>query len=180
MRKTMFIIALLTSINILAKPVGCEGAPKQASTELPAPIDQWAVVFCSPKGHMLGAIDGTIWLAPNGRPFMFEANPKPTSDDSKHSSYFSDLSHTKLEGLKRTNTNKMLAKATGEEDQSLAPWQFELKSSEGFLYSVFFYEKDKSVKYVLGCVNRCQQSVLLIPKTLDQLKRELSNLEGDK
>ncbi len=176
-RKTMkiivFILTVIVSVQLQAQSVSCDGAPKDSTTELPSPIDKWAVVFCSPKGHVIGATDGNLWIAPNGKPFMFQASPKPAPDSSRHSSYFTGAAHRKLKGQLKTNTNKMLAKATQKEDQSLQPWQLDITSNQGFRYNIFFYEKSGVILYVLGCINQCQHSVLLRNKTLDQIKKEL-------
>ncbi len=173
MKIIVIFISFLFSTIIQAKPVNCEDAPHEAKVELPSPMDDWAVIFCSPKGHVMGAMDGTLWMTDKNIPFMFKANPKPSPDASVHSSYFHEITHRKLDGQFKINTNKMLSKATYFEDQSLQPWQLDLRSTEDILYNVFFYLKENKIKYVLGCTSRCRTSVLLIPKSLAQLKNEL-------
>lgn len=173
MKVVLVLIALLLSSAVNAKPVNCEDAPKKAKIELPSPIDEWAVIFCSPKGHVMGAIDGTLWLTDSNSPFMFHANPKPSEYASMHSSYFEEMHHRKLVDDSKVSTNKMLSKATYIEDQSLQPWQLDLVSTKGILYNVFFYLKEGKVKYVLGCTNRCMKSVLLTPRSLDKLHEQL-------
>ncbi len=175
MKIAVIFIGLLFSIAAQATPVSCEGAPKKAKIELPSPIDEWAVIFCSPKGHVMGPIDGTLWMTDKNTLFMFNANPKPSPYASQHSSYFETIMGQKLAGDLKTKTNKMLSKATYIEDQTLQPWQLDLKSTKGILYNVFFYLKEDKVKYVLGCTNRCLTSVLLTPKSLSQLNEELKS-----
>jgi len=135
---TIFISFLFSAI-VQAKPVNCENAPKDAQVELPSPINNWAVIFCSPEGHVMGAMDGTLWMTDKNTPFMFKSNPQPSPDASIHSSYFNEIIRRQLIGQFKISANKMLAKTTYFEDQSLQPWQLDLRSTEGILYNIFFY-----------------------------------------
>jgi hypothetical protein len=173
MKIVTICICFLFSMIVQAKPVNCENAPKDAQIELPSPIDKWAVIFCSPAGHVMGAIDGTLWMTDKNTPFMFKANPKPSSDSSTHSSYFYKILSRSLNGKSKAKANRILAGSTYIEDQSLQPWQLDLRSTEGILYNIFFYLKEDIVKYVIGCKKYCKSSVLLTPKSLDQLQNEL-------
>jgi len=175
MKMAVIFIGLLFSIAAQATPVGCEDAPEKAKTELPSPIDEWAVIFCSPKGHVMGAIDGTLWMTDQNTPFMFLSNPKPSPYASQHSSYFETIIRQKVVGDLKTKMNKILSLSTYYEDQTLQPWQVDLKSTKGISYNVFFYLKEDKVKYVLGCTNRCLKSVLLTAKSLSQLNEELKS-----
>lgn len=133
--------------------------------------NKWAVIFCSPKGHVIAGIDGVVWVTKNNSSFItFRANPKVTPGSTKHSSYFKKMAHRKLSKELKINTNKMLAKVIGNEDQKLQPWQLDILSNNGLLYNIFFYEKEGKIEHVLGCKNQCEISVLLKPKTLNQLK----------
>lgn len=175
MKYYILLIALLYSSLALSESVNCGGAPGGSVTNLPTPIDSWALIFCSPSGHALAPIDGTIWLGPNGKPFLFQSaslSSAPKLDDP-HSAYFSSVIHRKLEGQFKYGTNMMLTKDGLSEDQALQPWQLDVKTNKGILYNVFFYTKDDVLVHVLGCINRCQTSVLLTPKTLRKLNSEL-------
>lgn len=171
----LFALALF-AINTVASPVNCEGAPKEAVTELPSPLNEWALVFCSPSGHAIAPIDGHIWLAPNGKPFLFQAAALTNAPilEAPHSAYYQSVVHRKLEGKQKYGTNMMLAKAGLPEDQSLQPWQLDVQSNKGILYNLFFYEKKGAVEYVLGCINRCNSSVLIKSRSLEQLSKELN------
>ena len=72
----------------------------------------------------------------------------------------------------------MLAKVIGNEDQDLQPWQLDMLSNKGLLYNIFFYEKKGKIEHILGCINQCKSSVLLKPKTLNELKKELSKVHN--
>jgi hypothetical protein len=176
MKFVLLLFIVIIPLKVLASPVSCEQSPEQAKIELPAPINKWALIFCSPAGHAVAPIDGDVWLAPNGKPFLFQSAGlmNPPKLESKHLSYFSGLSHRKLEGSAKNGTNMMLTKSGLPEDQAFQPWQLDIVSNKGIRYNLFFYEKDGKVKHVLGCVNQCQQSVLLVPKTLDKLKADLA------
>jgi hypothetical protein len=84
MKVALIFIGFLMSVTVHAKPVNCDDAPEKAKIELPSPIDQWAVIFCSPKGHVMGAIDGTLCLTDTNSPFLFHANPNPNPNPSKY------------------------------------------------------------------------------------------------
>ena len=175
MKFLLLILLVIFSFKSIASSVQCENAPDLAKIDLPSPINKWALIFCSPSGHAVAPIDGNIWLAPNGKPFLFQSAGlmNPAKLKNKHSAYFSAVAHRKLEGSARQGTNMMLTEAGLPEDQTLQPWQLDVASNKGIRYSIFFYEKGGKLKHLLGCVNQCQQSVLLSPKSLDQLKIEL-------
>lgn len=177
LRMNYFILvtALFYSSLALSESVNCEGAPSESVTNLPTPIDSWAIIFCSPSGHALAPIDGSIWLGPTEKPFLFQSASLSSAPklDNPHSAYFSSVMHRKLEGKFKYGTNMMLTKAGLSEDQTLQPWQLDIRTNKGGLYNVFFYIKDDTLVHVLGCINSCQTSVLLTPKTLSQLKSEL-------
>lgn len=173
MKLVLILFCFVLSTLIHAQPVNCEGAPSDAKIELPSPIDKWAVIFCSPHGHVFAAIDGTLWMTDKNTPFMFNANPQPSANSTLHSAYFYKIIRRSLTGQSKLNANKVLAISTFVEDQTLQPWQVDLRSSENIRYSVFFYLQEDQLKYVLGCKNGCITSVLLTPKSLEQLQHEL-------
>jgi hypothetical protein len=143
MKAILLPVLFLLSFGAFAKPINCKNTPTDAVIEFSSPINNWAVIFCSPAGHAIAPIDGYLWLAPNGKPFMFQAaslmNSPPLEDSN--SAYFNAVAHRKLEGQFKTNVNLMLVKAGQQEDQSLQPWQLDIKSNKGILYNLFFYEK---------------------------------------
>ncbi len=178
MKLLLTILVLLFSSNVFSQSVNCEDAPSDAVVELPNPINQWSVIFCSPKGHVLAGVDGIVWVTKNNSSFMFRANRKVTSESTQHSSYFKKIAHRKLSEKHKLNTNKMLAEVTGNEDQNLQPWQLDMLSNKGLLYNIFFYEKKGKVEHILGCINQCKSSVLLKPKTLAELKEQLGKVHN--
>jgi len=174
MKFMLLPILFILSLSAFAKPVNCKNTPADAVVEFPSPIDKWAVIFCSPAGHAIAPIDGNLWVAPNGKPFMFQAAAlmnAPQLEDS-NSAYFNGVVHRKLEGQFKVNVNLMLVKAGLLEDQSLQPWQLDIKSNKGILYNLFFYEKNGEVKFVLGCINQCQSSVLLTAQAFKELNKK--------
>ena len=175
MRILTFLMLCVVSGSVFSQSVNCEGAPEKAVTELPAPINQWAVVYCSPAGHAIAPIDGYLWMGPNGRPFMFQSAALLNAPELKnrHAAHYTTVLHRKLSGQAKYGTNIMLAKAGGPSDQSLQPWQLDVHSNKGILYNLFFYEKEGAVSHVLGCINRCNTSVLLSNSSLKNLQKKI-------
>jgi len=143
--------------------VDCESAPKNAVLNLSSPINQWALIFCSPKGHTVAPGGGYIWNDPDGKVILIHANLKE-SPKTQHGGYFTNQRSRTLTGETLDDANKML-----EVNYKLTPTykdvhQLEIISSQGFGYHIFFYLKGDLPEYVLVCVNKCRTDTLILLK----------------
>src|SRR5438067_13230594 len=43
----------------------CSSAPADAVMNLPAPLNKWGQITCTPLGHMLTSHEGWIWIMPD-------------------------------------------------------------------------------------------------------------------
>jgi hypothetical protein len=55
---------LLSGADARADTGDCTGTPPDAVTTLPAPLDKWATMVCTPYGHIISNKNGWIWSYP--------------------------------------------------------------------------------------------------------------------
>ncbi len=162
--RSLFAIALVTVLSraLAADPVNCEAAPMTAVTQLPQVASDLALVFCSPTGHALAAVDGYVWLAPDRKPFFLQsASPQgPVRGETQHSTYFTNASSRVLQGDALEKSKAMFKVEFGlPPPDGLSVTQLDLLSSKGFLYNVFFYVVSGRLDRVIACLNECNISV---------------------
>lgn len=102
--------------NDAPTPIGamdCGQPPENARRKLPAPIDQWALIDCSPLGTKLIAAPGWQWRFPNS---WFDRPDAPAwapdaSIDAPGAKYFVDFDARVLEGAEAAEQHARLAAA---------------------------------------------------------------------
>jgi hypothetical protein len=154
--------------------INCEGAPSQSVQTIKPPAAPYALIFCSPSGHAIAAVDGYIWFPINrpGQPFIFQA-AKSGSSSGQHDAYFTNEGSLALEGEQKRKAVKMLEVGYKISQDFREVVQLDAQSNMGTLYSLFFYISEGRPQYVLGCVDRCNTSVLLKEYTLQEAKAVL-------
>lgn len=95
---TIVLMAFL-SLTSDAEPAGeCEGTPKFAVTTLPAPLDGWGQIVCTPFGHIITNKEGWVWSNPGSySPVMIPSQmvrsiPEPLANES----YFTKIEMNEL------------------------------------------------------------------------------------
>lgn len=150
--------------------VNCQNAPEGSVLKLPAPAASYALVFCSPSGHAVAAVDGYVWFPVKrpGQPFFFSAAAGSKSGPAR--AYFVDAASRTLAGEAADKSHKMLEVGYQISQQFSQIVQLDVLSAEGLLYNLFFYIEGGRPVYVLGCVDRCNTSVLLREYSLEEAK----------
>jgi len=102
--------------NDAPTPIGamdCGRPPENAVRSPPAPIDQWAIIDCSPMGTKLIAAPGWLWRFPNS---WFDRPEAPAwapdaSLDAPGAKYFVEFDTHVLEGAAAAEQHARLAAA---------------------------------------------------------------------
>lgn len=149
--------------------VNCSNAPESSVLKLSPPAASYALIFCSPTGHTVAPVDGFLWFPVNRphQPFFFQAASK--GGDLKRA-YFTQQASRSLSGDALEKTNKMLEVGYHITQKFSDISQLDISTADGLLYSIFFYIVNGRPVYVLGCIDRCNTSVLLQEFSLDEAK----------
>jgi len=155
--------------------VNCQGAPDAAVIKVPSPAGSYALIFCSPQGHMVAPVDGFIWFPVNrlGQPFMFNAATKNPADRPKRA-YFTQVASRALSGDALEKSNKMLEQGYQLAQKFTEVAQLDIASADGLIYNIFFYIDRNRPVFVLGCLNQCNTSVLLREYSFAEAKAVVS------
>jgi hypothetical protein len=157
----------------VGEPVQCDGAPPEAVLRLRAPLNQWALVFCSPNGHVIAPVDGFVWLTAKNRPFFFTAlaaEGHPVK--GRHQAYFVAQAQEKLAGDEVEKARKLFEIEFGRGTDASDVYQLDVVTLGGLRYNLFFYLKDATLRHVIGCIDACKQSVGLRSMTFEEAQRD--------
>ena len=167
------ILIFSSSLSFSAAPINCESAPQEAVTKLPPEVSDFALVFCSPSGHALVAVDGFVWLTENRRPhFLHAGSPRgPIPDQSQHSVYFTNSTAIALKGESLEKAKAMFKTEFGfSPSDDLSVVQMDLLSNKGFRYNVFFFVVVGRLDRIIGCIDECRSSVGMKQVRLSSLR----------
>lgn len=149
----------------------CEGAAAEAVEPLPEMVRDWVIVLCTPAGQTLAAhVEDKVilWLLHDtARNFMLPAVPREFvaknprfPDDQLRFVAFSARQMTgencrlSLELWKRAFDTATVPETMGDIVQLDAQSVY-----EGIVYSLFFYLRDGTPRWLLACIDRCNRSV---------------------
>lgn len=109
--------------------VSCDGSPKEARLELPAPANEWGKVGCSQFGHILMAQNGWFWgQDPTPKPAFLPADILNTMQMRKvgNNVYFKEFKIRQLTGSEALKRHELFHKWVGKERTSIYPEVWEL------------------------------------------------------
>ncbi len=157
----------------VGEPVQCDGAPPEAVLRFREPVSQWALIFCSPDGHVIAPVDGKVWLTAKNRPFFFNALSEAGHPvKGRHQAYFVAQAQEKLVGDEFQKAGKLFELEFGRGTDASDIYQLDAVTHGGLRYNLFFYLKDATLRNVIGCIDACKQSVGLRSMTLEEAQRE--------
>ena len=170
----LFLCGVLQNAHAVGEPVNCEGAPQQAVVRFNEPVNQWALVFCSPDGHVISPIDGYVWLTSNNKPFFFKSlsSSGERVRNNQHGAYFIDQGHRKMDDEGLEKAKKMFEIVFGQSAGDVTVYQLDVLSLGGLLYNIFFYTQQGKLDRIIGCINQCEQTVSLRQLSLEEARRE--------
>jgi hypothetical protein len=131
MRIVAFVLMAGWIAALHAQPAGhCAGSPPEAVIKLPAPLDSWGQVMCTPYGHIITNLEGWIWTRPGGySPVMIPSqmvrdNPAPLGNKY----YFTQISFTRVEGKEFDEAYATFIKGFDDEPQKPIGYRLDVKS----------------------------------------------------
>ena len=151
------LAAILLSLFALAGPAraaDCTGAPAAAAvTALPAPLDRWGVVACTPYGYVIANHPGWIWSEPGGYlpvyipAQMVAKDPKPLGNTV----YFTAITLTKSTGPDFDAAYAAYGTGFAPDPKKPDGYRLDVTSSLGTKLTLFFFDYGDGNTWGLWC-----------------------------
>lgn len=140
-----------------SEPVGdCDGSPKAAVMSLPAPLNNWGQIVCSPYGHIISNKQGLIWsnvgsYSPVMIPSqMVRTGPKELGNES----YFTSIEMVKLEGAEAKSSIELFETGFDKSPTSPSVYSLVVTSISGKKLSFKFFDYGDS-QWGMWCNKKC-------------------------
>lgn len=150
MFKHLALVLLLSapSVAFAAPEIDCNGSPKDAALELPAPLSDWGRVVCTPYGHVIASQTGWIWTYPGAMAPVFVPSQMIRSSPKElgNSSYFSRVSFDQMPLGDDLTAKALTALDSGyKASKPSHAYKLTAKSSLGTTLSMYFFQTGDSI-----------------------------------
>lgn len=134
----------------------CSGTPPDAVTALPAPLNRWGQIVCTPFGQMLGSRKGWMWLMPDLDPVFIpaqlsDADPQPLGNKI----YFTKIDVARVNGAEFDDAYRTFHE--GFDDAEVKPdgYRVDMTTVEGKSIRMYFFDYD-TYAWGMTCLdNKC-------------------------
>ena len=127
-----------------ADETDCTGSPNEAIMTLPAPLDKWGQVSCTPFGHVLSSRKGWVWLLPTGsRPVivpsqMVDRMPRVLGNKS----YFTGIEVARVKGEEFDRVYEIFHEGFDPKEVMPDGYRVDLTSVSGKTMRLYFFDYD--------------------------------------
>jgi hypothetical protein len=151
------VSCLLVTVAHGQPAASCDGTPKDAVMTLPAPLDRWGVIECTPYGHIIASKDGWLWTYPGGFEPVFIPSQMVRSQPAElgNASYFSSISVVPVTGAEFDVAYKAFSKGFDEADHTPLGYRLEVKSISGKSLRLYFFDSEDSAPWGIWCTKEC-------------------------
>lgn len=148
--------------------VDCENSPKDAVTELKAPLNQWASIKClnNKKQFVLVPANGLKWESDDKKSRMLVAgslgnssvyvDAKTGDAPKKWTSYFIKQAFKRVKGMGVVGANVMLNQETKKPAKFGRIYQLSLVANNKTVHQIFFYGTHSTPIWVMVCKDKCK------------------------
>jgi hypothetical protein len=122
----------------------CAGSPPEAVMMLPAPLNKWGQIACTPFGHVLSSHEGWMWVFPDGVGTVFIPsqmvidNPAPLGNTS----YFTKIEIKKVTGGEFEDAYDLFRQGLEQGAAKPDGYRVDLTSISGRTMRVYFFDYD--------------------------------------
>ncbi len=139
-----------------ASPHDCAGAPPDAVTTLPAPLNKWGEIVCTRYGQMLMSHAGWMWLMPDLDNVLIPAQLTDTQSESTGNRvYFTKIDLVKVKGSEFDEAYGTFHE--GFDDREVKPdgYRVDIATAEGKSLRMYFFDYD-TYAWCMSCPdNKC-------------------------
>jgi hypothetical protein len=143
---------------------------------LPAPLDKWGQIACTPFGHVLQGRDNWVWVWPDGSGTVFVpsqlvmANPQPLGNRS----YFTRIDIMRVRGREADDAYATFREGLDVKETPPDIYRAALTSVSGKVMRVYFFDYD-TYAWGMSCPdNNCVQDsrFIILDRTRQPLPRQ--------
>jgi hypothetical protein len=157
---TLLTLFSATATSAETSIISCDGSPRDAKLELPAPANEWAQVVCTQFGHLLIPQDGWYWgRDPTPMPAFIPADLLNTTQMRKvgNSIYFRDFKLRQLSEADALKRHELFYKWIGKERTSIYPevWELIGTNESGKSFTLNIFKRPTDGGWGIACIPEC-------------------------
>jgi hypothetical protein len=137
-------------------PHDCAGSPPDAITALPAPLNKWGEIVCTPYGQMLTSHAGWMWLMPDLDTVLIPAQltdqqPEPVGNRV----YFTKIDLVKVKGAEFDEAYGSFHEGFDEREVKPDGYRVDITTVEGKSLRMYFFDYDTYAWGISCPENKC-------------------------
>jgi len=165
-QKTLAALSVLSTIATFGiapvpaaadtSPHDCASAPPDAVTMLPAPLNKWGDIVCTPYGQMLTSHTGWMWLMPDLDTVLIPAQltdkqPEPVGNKV----YFTKIDVVKVKGAEFDDAYEAFHDGFDGHEVKPDGYRVDITTVEGKSLRMYFFDYD-TYAWGMSCPdNKC-------------------------
>jgi len=120
----------------------CSGTPVEAVMTLPAPLNKWGKIICTPYGHVLSSHTGWAWIHPNAQQPVFipaqmvDRDPLPVGN----AIFFTKIEVSRINGNEYAHAYEVFHQGFDEMDLTPEIYRAEFTSVSGDMTQLYFLD----------------------------------------
>ena len=177
----LVLLVLMVSVDLGDRPRAaslgdCAGSPPQAVMTLPAPLDKWGQIDCTPYGHVLAGRGNWTWIWPDGSGTVFIPSQLVMNNPQRlgNRSYFTQIEIMRVRGAEFDEAYETFREGMDLRETPPDAYRADLTSVSGRVMRVYFVDYD-TYAWGMSCPdNNCVQDsrFLMLDKTREPLPRQ--------
>ena len=154
----------------------CAGSPSEAVMTLPAPLDKWGQINCTPYGHVLAGRGSWTWIWPDGSGTVFIPSQLVMNNPERlgNRSYFSHIEIERVRGAEFEEAYETFREGMDLREVPPDAYRADLTSVSGKVMRVYFFDYD-TYAWGMSCPdNNCVQDsrFIMLDKSREPLPRQ--------
>lgn len=161
------VLTILAGFHVNAAPIAatatdaaaghdCSGSPSDAVMALPAPLDKWGQIVCTPYGHMLAPHKGWMWLMPDLDTVFVPAqavDKQPETIGNKI--YFTKIDVARVKGAEFDDAYKIFHEGFDDSEVKPDAYRVDMTTIQGMTIRMYFFDYD-TYAWGMSCPdNKC-------------------------
>ena len=154
----------------------CTGTPREAAMTLPAPLNKWGEIRCTPYGHVLAATGNWTWVWPDGSGTVFIPSQLVMNNPQLlgNRSYFTRIELSRVRGAEFDEAYATFREGLDLREVPPDAYRADLTSVSGKVMRVYFFDYD-TYAWGMSCPdNNCVQDsrFIMLDRTREPLPRQ--------
>ena len=153
----------------------CAGSPPEAVMTLPAPLNKWGQITCTPYGHVLAGRGNWTWIWPDGSGTVFIPSQLVMNNPERlgNSSVFTGIEIMRVRGAEFDEAYATFREGMDLREVPPDGYRADLTSISGKMMRVYFFDYD-TYAWGMSCPdNNCVQDsrFIMLDRSREPLPR---------